>query len=254
MAILRFFCDESWAGEQKVKVKTFTVAGFIAKDSEWGRLSSQWSKRIEKEGISRFHAAPLNGKKGEFAGWSNERSKNFTVSLLRAIGRRKLFAASFSIFLDPYEKMSDKDKAILGTPYLLCFKHLVEAVAGILTLLPDEDTIAFIFDDNDERDQIVSVFNLLKETKYYGHRLATCTPGSWKDYVELQPADLLAYETFKFLSNGGKRENLRRALENVIKNVEIYGAMFEEPAFIEMAQILANGRGEDFEYDGKSII
>jgi hypothetical protein len=114
VAILRFFCDESWAGEQKVKVRTFTVAGFMGKDNEWSRLSSQWSKRIEKEGISRFHAAPLNGKKGEFEGWSNKRSKNFTVSLLHAISRRKLIATSSSILLDPYEKMSDKTKRSWG--------------------------------------------------------------------------------------------------------------------------------------------
>lgn len=242
MAILGFFCDESWDGNVTVKVRSFTVAGFIAKDSEWRRLSSQWSKRLEKEGISRFHAAPLNGKKDEFAGWSADRSKNFTLSLLRAIGRRKILAVSFSILLDPYEKLSNKDKEILGTPYLLCFKHLVETVATITDLLPKEDQIAFVFDDHEERDAIISLFYLLKNTKPYGDRLAICTSGSWKEHVELQPADLLAYETFKFLSNGGTRKSLRKALENILVNVAIYGGMFEAEAFEKIAKILAEGR------------
>lgn len=229
--ILDFFCDES--GNNKV----FTFAGFMATDKEWGKLERKWKRRVKKAGISRFHAAPLNCYDGEFESWRDtNKSRDFVVPLLNIIKHREMAGFSFAMLLDDYEKYTSpvaKDK--LGTPYLCCFKQCISMAAQAMNEMPSEDKFAVIIDTNPEEKAAMDLFYAIKNDSSvpYRHRLATCVPGSWEEYVPLQPADMIAYDTFKLLDDThfhGKTQ-WRKSLQALYASIPLHGRFFDKECF-----------------------
>jgi uncharacterized protein DUF3800 len=229
--ILEFYCDESY------DKRIFTFGGFMALEHEWQKLEPKWNKRVKKAGVSRFHAAPLNCYDGEFAAWEGtDKSVKFVVPLLNIIGHRKMVGFSFAMLLDDYEKYTSaiaKDK--LGTPYLCCFKHCVALAAQSMNGMPKEDKFAVIIDTNPEQDDAIKLFYKIKDDSKvpYRHRLASCVPGTWEEYVALQPADMIAYETFKRVHDAhvrGKAE-WRKALKALFATTPLWGKYFDKECF-----------------------
>jgi hypothetical protein len=92
-----------------------------------------------------------------------------------------------------------------------------------------DDKFAVILDRNESEDEAVKVFYEIKDTQEwpYHHRLATCAPGSWEDFVPLQCADLIAYETFRLIHDGAKGQMVRKALKLMFKENGFLGYGFE---------------------------
>ncbi len=242
--ILEFYCDESYDD------KIFTFGGFMALEHEWQKLEPKWNKRVKKAGVSRFHAAPLNGYHDEFASWKGtDKSAKFVIPLLNMIGHRKLLGFSFAMLLDDYEKYTStiaKDK--LGTPYLCCFKHCIAMAAQSMNEMPKEDKFAVIIGRNPEENEAVKLFYKIKDDSKvpYRHRLASCVPGSWEEYIELQPADMIAYDTFKLLHDThvrGKKE-WRKSLKALYSTTPLYGKYFDRECFESVNKKIENENAE----------
>ena len=66
----------------------------------------------------------------------------------------------------------------------------------------------------------------------YGTKLETCTPGDAASFIGLQPADFVAYETFRLMH--GKRNGatvIRRALNGMFGTTGFIGDLFDERVF-----------------------
>jgi hypothetical protein len=241
--ILEFYCDESYDSN------IFTFGGFMAEEHEWTKLENKWNRRVKKAGVSRFHAAPLNCYDEEFESWrGTNKSKEFVVPLINIIKRRLLVGFSFAMILDDYEKYTSqtvKDK--LGTPYLCCFKHCIAMAAQLLDL-PPEDKIAVIIDRNPEELEAVKLFYKIKDDSNvpYRHRLASCIPGGWEDYTPLQPADMIAYDTFKLLHDKHVRDKheWRKSLKAIYDSKPLFGKYFDRECFESISKKI-EGRPED---------
>jgi len=229
--VLSFFGDESYND------KIFTFGGFMALETEWTKLERKWKRRVKKAGVSRFHAAELNGYKKEFESWrGTSKSKDFVVPLLNIIKHRKMVGFSFAMLLDDYRNYTSpvaKDK--LGSPYICCFKHCIAMAAQLMHSMPPEDKFAVIIDRNSEENDAVKMFYRIKDdpTVPYRHRLATCVPGSWQEYVPLQAADMIAYDTFKLLDDThvhGKSK-WRKSLEALYASAQLHGKFFDKDSF-----------------------
>jgi hypothetical protein len=231
--VLTFFGDESYND------KIFTFGGFMALETEWTKLERKWNRRIKKAGVSRFHAAELNGYKKEFESWrGTSKSKDFVVPLMNIIKHRKMVGFSFAMLLEDYKNYTSpvaKDK--LGTPYLCCFKHCIAMAAQLMHPMPPEDKFAVIIDRNPAEKAAMDLFYAIKDnsTEPYRHRLATCVPGSWEEYIPLQPADMIAYDTFKLLDDThvrGKKE-WRKSLTALYESThtKMFGKYFDRECF-----------------------
>ena len=221
----------------------------MALEHEWSKLENKWKKRVKKAGVSRFHAAPLNCYDGEFESWKGtNKSKEFVVPLLNIIKRRNLVGFSFAMILEDYKKYTSqtaKDK--LGTPYLCCFKHCIAMAAQAMNM-PLDDKIAVIIDRNPEENEAVKLFYRIKDDSSvpYRHRLASCVPGSWEEYVPLQPADMIAYDTFKLLHDTHIREkkDWRKSLKAIYESRPLFGKYFDRECFESVNKKIEN-RPED---------
>ncbi|HEV2960536.1 MAG TPA: DUF3800 domain-containing protein [Candidatus Angelobacter sp.] len=242
--ILKFFCDESYND------KVLTLAGFMATEVEWGKLRRKWKSRVKKAGVSRFHAAPLNAYDGEFESWrGTTKSRDFVVPLLNIIKHRLMVGFSFAMLLGDYDKYTSpvaKDK--LGSPYLCCFKHCIAMAAQSMNSMPAEDKFAVILDRNPEEKQARDLFGKIKDdsTVPYRHRLATCVAGSWEEYIPLQPADMIAYDTFKLLDDThfhGKLE-WRKSLKTLYASTPLWGKYFDKECFLSVQGKIESAEGE----------
>ncbi len=105
---------------------------------------------------------------------------------------------------------------------------------------PPEDEFAVILDRNDFEDEAVEVFYKMKDGPEWPHhhRLAACAPGACDDFVSLECADLIAYETFRLVHNGAKGDRVRIALRSMFSDNGFLGYSFEPDALRRLKEPL----------------
>jgi hypothetical protein len=224
--MLKLFCDESY------DPGIYTVAGLIASEQQWEKFERRWTGVPQEFGVSRFHASHLNCYGGEFEGWrGTDKGKNFSTRLIKAITQRTMVLVSCSVFRAPYDELPDVARQRLGSPYELCFKHCIALAAEqAIPRLEKDARFSVVYErDTEIGTKPTQIFDLMREDQSwkYRSRLITSAPGSWEDFMPLQPADMVAYETFKLLHNAGWPV-VREALRKVLKNTPHIGVCFDK--------------------------
>lgn len=209
--IFRFYCDASYDGSSKDKIKgkrhvprTFVVAGLIAHEDVWNALEGAWTTFNNYFGVSRFHASHLNAKTYEYEGWDDERKIQYSRTLLRLLAMcgRELGAVGMGIFADEYRSViSEEGQKKLGSPYMASFNSCIAGVAQLMKNNPPEDQFSVILDKDEGWQEACDSFYWMKDDSEFVHRnrLLSCTPFNMEEAVCLQAADLVAFETFKAL-------------------------------------------------------
>ena len=247
MAIFRFFCDEGYdsdphqdssrilSGDTSAHTpKVYVVAGFISDERCWAKIAKAWDEKNQRIGVRRFHASHLNARDGEFKGWSKNRQIRYAKDLLRILKERKkrIHAVSCGILARDYDRIvSPEGRKKLGHPYIACFKSCVAMIAQQMSTnnFEPDDKFAVILDRNNLENEAVKVFYKMKDSVEwpYSKRLATCAPGTWQDFTELQPADLIAYETFKLLLSRHSGRSVRKSIESMFGKNGFLGYYFD---------------------------
>lgn len=234
--MFEFHCDISFDGNPPGNVKgirheprTYTLAGFFANDKVWETIENSWRKTNEDYRVPLFHAAHLNRKEHEYQGWDDDRKKAYSAELLQALWDQKsdLSGIACGIFADEYRNViSEEGQRKMGSPYLVCFNSCISRVAKAMDDqgFPTSDRFSVLIDKDDGYLEAVDNFYWMKSDIGFEHRhrLGTCTPGVMEEMVALQPADLIAYEAFKWMEqvrrhDGQKMEPKRFPLKNLLK-------------------------------------
>lgn len=186
------------------------IAGYVGPAEEWQTFEHRWKRAITDAGITAFHMATFQSRRGEFAGWSDLRREQLLAELVGIIKARDLLGVGSGLVIEDYERLSDEDKTWMThgnpeKPYFLCFQHCIVEAAHRADGLPPQEKVAFAFDRQDEFSaEAIRLYNDMKgqadwENK---HRLADAVGFASKvETVALQAADLLAYECYKHLEN-----------------------------------------------------
>jgi len=262
MGLLKFYCDESYDSQptkqemvfypergRDYKPKAYVVGGFLANELIWGEIEKRWREENKRVGVKRFHGVYVNARTGEFEGWSKDQQIEYSKHLLAIMSdqKRELHAISCGMFPREYEEIIDQQgREKLGHPYIACFKSCVTMIANEMETrkqFEPDDQFAIILDRNDWELEAVEVFYKLKDTTIWPphRRLATCTPGGWEEHLALQPADLIAYETFRILCEKYEgREKFRPVLRSMFGTNGFLGYYFESETFKRLKEPIAN--------------
>jgi hypothetical protein len=234
--IFTFHCDISYDGSPDGNAKgkrhdprTYVFAGFFSSASTWVNVENAWIEINKKYDVPRFHAAHLNSKTYEYQGWDDPRKIEYSAELLDVIHQQgeRMYGVTCGMFADEYRAIiSDKGRRKMGSPYLACFNSCIARVARMMdqpgpgNIEPD-DKFAVLIDQDDGYLDAIDSFNKMRRNLDFPHRsrLATCTGVNMDELVAMQPADLIAYETFKRLhaQRNGKGE-VRHVLKSLMKN------------------------------------
>jgi hypothetical protein len=131
MAVVWFYCDESYDPKSKTP-DAYVVGGLAAEESVWKKIERSWNWKNKRVGIKCFHAVDLNAHTYEFTGWTRQRAKRYSRSLLKILikQRRQLQAVSVGVLAKDYEQIINEDgRRRLGHPYILCFKECIALLA-----------------------------------------------------------------------------------------------------------------------------
>jgi hypothetical protein len=259
VAILRFFCDESYdsdpkagtgmmfhsPGEKPVYVpKTYVVGGIITNEITCDGIERRWREVNAVAGVTRYHAAAVNAREGEFENWPKEKQIEYSKSLLQILldQEHDFHVVGMAIEASEYFRtINEFGRKKLGSPYLACFKGCISTIAQHMNLpsagFADDDKFAIILDRNEaEEVDAVKAFYAIKDDPNcpYAHRLATCAPGSWQDFTSLQCADLIAYESFRLYHDQGIARKVRKALELMFSKNPFLGYGYDRDTLLEL--------------------
>jgi hypothetical protein len=220
--MLWFYCDESY-DSQANDPTVYVVGGAVADEGTWTRIEDGFSAANLEAGVLEYHAAHVNAYAGEFEKWEGTPEGKacqiaYSKSLIKTMQNqgRRLQIVSVGILRKDYERIIDEDgRKKFGHPYIVCFKECVALIAEEMEKhWEPEHKFSVIFDRDKAnktlQQEAISVFYQLKDSTEWPpcHRLGTCAPGDGADFIALQPADLVAYETFRLIHEkhfgGGK--------------------------------------------------
>jgi len=233
--LFKFACDESYDSRKDppYDAKTYVVAGFFSEARIWEKVERRWKNANERFRVPRYHASHLNAKTYEYEGWSDAEKIRYSKQMVRIIKdqKMKMHAVSCGLQVDDYrEIISEQGRLNFGPPYLACFKTCLTMIATEMRDFAPEDQFAVVLDQNPFQHLAVKIFYDLKKdpTYKYRSRFATCTPGEAEEHIALQPADLIAYETFRLLQTKRKgSDDVRAVLQSMFTENPFLGYYFE---------------------------
>lgn len=251
--MLWFYCDESH-DSQKKNPTTFVVGGVVSDEETWGAIEAGFSKENERVGVSRYHGSHLNARDHEFAKWQGtdegksqqiQYSKNL-LKVLQDQGTR-IQVVSVGILNDEYEKLiPSQDRIKFGNPYVVCFKECITLIAEeIERHWEPEHQFSVVFDLDKanpfQREAVEVFYQLKKSVEWPAHRrLGTCTPGTGKEFVALQPADWIAYETFRLIHERHYgSQKVRAAFDNLFPHAGFSGHYYDAETLESIREPLA---------------
>jgi hypothetical protein len=126
-----------------------------------------------------------------------------------------------------YEKLSSTDQALLHSPYVIGTLSCLRDVAGWLEEKSDEEAVvAYVFEDGIKGSgRLTDAFSGTSPEMRERYRYRSLTFGGKRDFLPLQAADLLAYETYRVMprERGQSSRPVRKSLMSLLNGVDLRG-------------------------------
>lgn len=225
ITVFTIYFDESGTHGRS---KAVVVAGCISTVERWTLFEQEWKAFLNEEGISILHRNDLENFRGEFQekyGWNPSRRERVVRLAQGIISRRINFAVCSAVIKRDYDEIITGDmRDYYGRHYYtFCVNDALRLVANWIRKYSRTDPIAYVFETGAEGSgEVAARFTKIsgneKLRKLYNF-------GSWsfapkRDLVQLQAADLWAYETFKQMDNrvvDGVKRKVRKSAEVLTK-------------------------------------
>ena len=204
VAVLQFKFDESYDNQ------IMSVGGWIGNELEWKRLESRWQRRVDFENahhadpdqqITRFHAAEMNCKSGEYANWDKGMCLQFSKKLIHMLSQRRMGAIAMACDMNAIREVFPKgDKAsLIRRTYVLCIKQLMVDLAHAMESYFPGDHVLLVHDHGNWDEQALRGYNLMIDDPAWKYKalFEGLLPKTGKQSVGLQAVDMIAYEVFK---------------------------------------------------------
>lgn len=186
-------------------MKVFAVAGWAAHALEWARLEFSWKRALAEFGLSSFHMAECENRRGLFAQWSKADTIEAVKRFASIIEGRYLNGFGMAVLLDDFYELPKEDRVKwFDNHYLLCFQSCVLEISKRADRLPKHEWTAFVAERQEEFNGQTQVMyqKIVDRPKWPNRdRLGSLSFGSGTESIPLQAADMIAYETFKQVHN-----------------------------------------------------
>jgi hypothetical protein len=197
--MMKVYADESGVHGGSV---VLVIGSYIGDLDTW--LSVEEAiQRANRHSGRLFHAADCAHLVNDFYGMDRDRSRRIYKRMIHIINRHNIVGLSAGIFLSDYSKLwprAPKQSWIdwLKEPYRLCFKqYIIELCHHFVANNPGEKISIAMEENHDLYPVAAGAFLEMKHDIVWPNHvlLETIAPYS-KQAVNLQTADILAYETY----------------------------------------------------------
>ena len=203
VAMLVSYIDESGhSGDSRI----VAMGGIVGSHLQMDALGNDWNVALRAHGIRVFRMSELEGSSGEFQGWSKQQRESLLADLFGCLEKHFALIFGAAVIVSQYRSLPELAQDVLMDPWFICFHICVSEAAGLVMWHRDDASImdkvaVFIHQQREYQSRAISGFQFMKDNWDSGSRLGTCTPASTADIVQLQIADLIAYETRKHIEN-----------------------------------------------------
>jgi hypothetical protein len=211
------------------------MAGFVAPFEKWLAFEKEWQPTLDYYNLREpFHMKDFAHSLGQFVDWKDkkERRKELFGKLVSIIRKTEAKPIGAIVSLEAYESLHEEQRKNFHSPYMFAFQQCTRGMAleGLGTLA--NERVSMIYSYNQEygaiqttpysADQAGNAERLWYEIKRqtdFGRWMgsyASSTPG---DTIQLQAADIIAYELSKDFENRIRRPNdrMRFGLREILR-------------------------------------
>ena len=190
-----------------------TLAGYIAPAENWLEFEVDARKLFDEIGLPYLHTVELHMRRGEFRGWTREKTAAFANNFYRILNKHAYAGFEFSVLKSTYEaKKSVYNMEHQSSPIGFCLHGIVDRLVkdeGIKAVLgPPDVYLSFVVESGNKNEgDIRRRFNRIQ--KQDPERFMSICFAPKKHRIALQAADFLAYfcRRLRTIDPGHKRYN-----------------------------------------------
>jgi len=181
-----------------------SVAGWLSTARKWADFQSRWNGVLEHFNIPYFHASSFENSKGPFSDWKDDESRRRElIECLATIVRdTALFGVSSTVYYDDFTAAAELLPDIrlqFKNAYVLAARDCMKRIdhhARKLRIEGKRASVAHVFERGDEG--MGRLVEMCQKTGEDIPQFHPSTPNANRGHVvQLQSADLLAYECFR---------------------------------------------------------
>jgi hypothetical protein len=217
MAMFSVYFDASKDRHERI----LSIGGFIATVEQWEEFQREWCALLKTGPVSMMHATDLENLYGEFKGWSFEKKLQFQKIAYGIIRRRVEVGIAASVTLDAYEKEMTGDYRVThGGPYAFCFRIALTRIREWAIRFNRTEPMNYIVESGDLGIQ--EAHDVFTHTLHGAPKVAAkFLFGTWAEadkrkVVQLQAADVIAYEQTKHMVNRVKDGEIRAPRKSLL--------------------------------------
>lgn len=202
MCMFTVYLDESGThGKSPVVV----VAGYLSTDDQWAKFSEEWQSVLQDYKLDCFHMTDFENRKGPFKTLTNAERFRLLEKLIAFIKIRQRIGLAVAFHASDYKEIVEEfqDEPI-KKPYSFCALLIMVVLKNWLITRRHNEVIAYVYESGAlHAGEIMSGYQYWTTHEPYATELraGSLTFGSKSDLVPLQAADILAYETWKDITN-----------------------------------------------------
>lgn len=208
------------------------MAGFAGPEELWEPFAKLWQYAITSAPFhlkKPFHMKDFAHRRGEFEGWDEEKRKSLYGKLIEMILLIQPIPIGAVISIEDFKSLTPQQQSNFKSPYHFAFQTCTRG-AAILGRVPAE--IRMVYSENIEYGAVESfpdagakqlgnadlLWRSIKELTFFGQWMHSCSFSTPGKTVQLQAADLFAYELYKEFENQQNRPNdpMRWGLKQIL--------------------------------------
>jgi hypothetical protein len=207
------FVDE--AGHAKdPKQSYFCLAGLLAAEAAWNKFNAEWLTACAAEGLKEpFHMKDFAARRGEFAGWEEERRRRLLAELISVIDRAGVIPVGGVVSLRGYAALPSEVRKGFKDPHFLAFQWLTYQIASAASIQLESGPVTMVYahhpQHSDGLGNTRQLWEMLrKHTPIVALFMESYQCGEQAEYPGLQASDPWAYELrhhFEVIRPTGKK-------------------------------------------------
>lgn len=214
------------------------MAGFVAPSDAWQKVGATWQDVLDIFHVKTFHAKEFAHSAGEFKEWKGKETKRrlFYYGLVSTLAESGAVPVGGIVSLEDFRSLTEAQQSNFKDPYYIAFQNCTRGAAVQAAFLDPPEKVAMVYAYNqefgalppqetysvDQAGDAEKLWHTIKSVTDFGNWMGGYGSSTPKDTVQLQAADLFAYELAKEFESQIVRPNdsMRWGMKQLLKLVK----------------------------------